>query len=96
MGEIIGYIACLFQQAEPPFDLPPIANIDLIVVEPKTHGTGAGTALVKAALQHYQGKAALMTVETQGHNSPALNLYFKCGFRWRFLALTLHWSGSSE
>jgi len=88
---ILGYIACLYHPAEPEFGLPAQSEIDLIAVSSEARGRGVGTGLVEAALDHYSDQAARMTVETQGNNYPALNLYMKCGFRWITLAVTLHW-----
>ena len=79
---ITGFNACLLRGDT--------AIIDLIGVAPGHQGRGFGRALVAAAIAHYSGKAARMTVGTQDCNVASLSLYNALGFRPSSTAVTLH------
>ncbi|MGH7003310.1 MAG: GNAT family N-acetyltransferase [Alphaproteobacteria bacterium] len=81
-GAVTGFNACLRRGDT--------AVIDLIGVAPGHQGKGLGRALTAAALAHYRGKAARMTVGTQSCNVTSLGLYQSMGFRIEASALTLH------
>jgi ribosomal protein S18 acetylase RimI-like enzyme len=81
-GTVIGFNACLLKGDE--------AVIDLIGVAPGHQGRGLGRALTAAAIAHYSGRAACITVGTQSCNSASLSLYQDAGFRICNSALTLH------
>jgi ribosomal protein S18 acetylase RimI-like enzyme len=84
---VLGYITCLFYPAQA---TPAQAHIDLVAVGEPFRGLKIGSNLVNTALRHYQGQADLMTVGTQGHNYPAINMYQKSGFGWDWLQMTFH------
>lgn len=81
-GAVTGFNACLLKGDE--------AVIDLIGVAPGHQGRGLGRALTAAAIAHYSGRAARITVGTQSCNSASLSLYQGAGFRICNSALTLH------
>ena len=57
-----------------------IGEIELIAVDPASHGRGIGKALVAEAIQHYQGKTSEIHVGTQAKNLQAIGLYTRMGF----------------
>jgi dTDP-4-amino-4,6-dideoxy-D-galactose acyltransferase len=73
-------------------------NIGLIAVDPKWHHCRIGTALVSAALDHFERSGMRSaTVVTQGRNIASQRLYQKCGFVTESMKLWYHrWARSRE
>jgi ribosomal protein S18 acetylase RimI-like enzyme len=68
-----------------------IGNIGLIAVDPKCHRGGIGTALVSAALDHFERSGMRSaTVVTQGRNIASQRLYQRCGFVTESMRLWYH------
>jgi dTDP-4-amino-4,6-dideoxy-D-galactose acyltransferase len=68
-----------------------IGNIDLIAVGPKWRGGSIGTALVSAALDHFDRSGMRSaTVVTQGRNIASQRLYQRCGFVTKSMKLWYH------
>ncbi len=78
----VGFVACLVNGNE--------AMIDLIAVDPKTQGRGVGTALAKAAINHYASRVQNILVRTQATNQASLSVYQKTGFEEARRARTYH------
>jgi len=81
-GTVIGFNACR--------KFADTVEIDLIGVSPQMRGCGIGRRLVDAALAHYAGQAARITVGTQSANIASLALYQSAGFKIEASAFTLH------
>jgi ribosomal protein S18 acetylase RimI-like enzyme len=64
--------------------------IDLIGVDPRHQGRGAGTALVAFFIGDSLGTYDLLRVGTQIANLPSLRLYEGCGFRISGASYVLH------
>lgn len=83
MGDVAGFNLCLLDGDE--------AVIDLIAVDAGHQQKGLGRALVRAAQDHYRGRAATMRVGTQADNEPSLALYRGAGFVESRRQTTFHW-----
>ncbi len=61
--------------------LPPEAELLRIAIQPEARGAGAGSALLKALLQHLATlKMTKVYLEVSAKNRSALSLYRKAGF----------------
>ena len=88
MGDVAGFNLCLLDGDE--------AVIDLIAVDTGHQQKGLGRALVRAAQDHYRGRAATMRVGTQADNEPSLALYLGAGFVESHRQTTFHWINPDE
>jgi N-acetylglutamate synthase-like GNAT family acetyltransferase len=72
-----------------------IGSIDLIAVDPKWRGGYIGTALMSAALDHFDRSGMRSaTVVTQGRNIASQRLYQRSGFVTKSVKLWYHrWAG---
>jgi dTDP-4-amino-4,6-dideoxy-D-galactose acyltransferase len=72
-------------------------NIGLIAVDPKWHHCRIGSALVSAALDHFERSGMqAATVVTQGRNIASQRLYQRCGFVTESMKLWYHrWARSA-
>ena len=71
-------------------DTEKTGEIELIAVEPESHGKGIGKALVARAIRHYQGKTSEIHVGTQAKNLQAVGLYTRMGFSVVHSELSFH------
>jgi ribosomal protein S18 acetylase RimI-like enzyme len=79
-----GYCVCHLSEHQ-------TGNIGLIVVDPKWHHARIGTALVAAALDHFEPSGMRSaTAVTQGRNIASQRLYQKCGFVTESMKLWYH------
>jgi dTDP-4-amino-4,6-dideoxy-D-galactose acyltransferase len=85
-GQPVGFITCKLPKAS-----PGCGRIDLVCVEPTHAGHGIGSILVGASLEWFVGQD-LRSVEvvTQAHNTTAVRLYERMGFRVRRVSLFYH------
>jgi dTDP-4-amino-4,6-dideoxy-D-galactose acyltransferase len=68
-----------------------VGNIELIAVSPEFHRCHIGTALISAALHHFEHSGMqFATVVTQGRNIASQRLYQKCGFVTKAMKLWYH------
>jgi dTDP-4-amino-4,6-dideoxy-D-galactose acyltransferase len=66
-------------------------DIGLVAVAPPLRGAGAGTALLRAALEWFARRGVgRVSVVTQGRNTAAIRLYERAGFQVRTLEIWYH------
>ncbi len=87
-GEPAGFLAAIKTADQTPV-------IDLIGVDSRFQGRGAGKALVNAFMEHYQSSDSML-VGTQAANTASLRLYQKQGFFFSHSAFVLHWHNPSR
>lgn len=83
-GRVAGFLAAMFLPGHR------VAVIDLMAVDPDLRGKGVGLRLVKAFIDHYEGRCDAYRVGSQIANQPALRLYAKCGFEPKHAAYVMH------
>ena len=83
-NRVAGFLAAMF--------IPDrrVAVIDLMAVDPVCRGEGVGLRLVRAFVDHYDGRCDAFRVGSQIANQPALRLYAKCGFEAKHAAYVMH------
>jgi ribosomal protein S18 acetylase RimI-like enzyme len=87
-GSPTGFNLCLLRDQT--------AVIDLIAVAEGHRGEGIARALVRAAIQHYAGRAAEFIVGTQEANTSATGLYVSEGFELIRREATFHLTPDPE
>jgi dTDP-4-amino-4,6-dideoxy-D-galactose acyltransferase len=83
-GAPVGYVTCQLGAGGP-------GKISLIAVRSGERRRGAGTALLRAALEWFGARGVdRVTVVTQGHDVAAMRLYERTGFRTTAVELWFH------
>ncbi len=83
-GEFIGYVASFFDKERD------MLIFDLLAVDPKARGRGAGGALFIEAIKMCRDWVKVVQLNTQGSNRSAHRLYNRLGFVIDATNITLH------